>query len=154
MGTEYWRNPVVLLRVGQAGVIVIACVGCTTKRSLHIIPITLQQQSEAWNRGDVDGFMSAYWRSPDLTFASGGEVTRGFEDTLERYRRKYPTPEAMGRLTFSDLEIRRLGKDSAMVLGRWRLERTEPVGGLFTLVMQRMGDRWVIIHDHTSRAEP
>ena len=25
-------------------------------------------QAEAWNRGDLDGFMAGYWKSPDLVF--------------------------------------------------------------------------------------
>ena len=25
-------------------------------------------QVEAWNRGDLDGFMAGYWKSPDLVF--------------------------------------------------------------------------------------
>jgi beta-aspartyl-peptidase (threonine type) len=127
--------------------------GCSVVSPATRIKMMLDHQATAWNRGDIDAFMSAYWRSPDLTFASGGDVTRGFDETLQRYRNKYPTPEAMGRLTFSDLEIQMLGRDRAMVLGRWHLDRKEPVGGLFTLVMRRERGRWIIMHDHTSRAD-
>lgn len=128
-----------------------ACLGCTTKRTPRLIPAILQRQADDWNRGDIESFMSAYWKSPHLTFASGGDITRGFEATLERYRTKYPTTEKMGKLTFSDLEVRPLDGHHALVVGRWNLERAEPVGGVFTLVLRLMGDRWVIIHDHTSK---
>ncbi len=113
----------------------------------------LDAQDAAWNAGDVEGFMEGYWRSPDLTFSSGGKVTRGWETTLERYRTRYPDRAAMGRLTFSDLEITMLGRDGALVLGRWRLERDQPVGGNFTLVLRLIDGRWLIIHDHTSNEE-
>ncbi len=98
--------------------------------------------------------MDAYDRSPRLTFSSAGRVTRGWEPTLDGYRRRYPTREAMGRLTFSDLEITELGQTAALVLGQWDLDRGEPVDGVFTLVLRREAGRWVIIHDHTSRTPP
>ena len=60
----------------------------------------------------------------------------------------------MGHLTVSDLEITELGEDASLVLGRWDLDRDEPIGGVFTLVLRREAGRWVIIHDHTSRTPP
>jgi beta-aspartyl-peptidase (threonine type) len=87
-----------------------------------------------------------------VTFSSGGQITRGWTATRDRYRERYPTKEAMGRTTFSDLEITPLGDSAAMVLGNWKLEReADPIGGNFTLVMQKIDGRWVIIHDHTSK---
>lgn len=98
--------------------------------------------------------MQPYDRSPYLTFSSGGKVTRGWQATLDGYRKRYPTREAMGHLTFSDLEITELGNQAALVLGRWRLDRDEPIGGAFTLVFTKKGSRWRIVHDHTSRDAP
>ena len=114
----------------------------------------LHTQVEAWNRGDVTAFMAPYWQSEQLTFASGGEVTRGYEATLERYRKRYPDQEAMGKLTFGELELHALGPQSARVLGTWRLERkAEPIEGRFTLIWQKFPEGWRIIHDHTSLVE-
>jgi hypothetical protein len=60
----------------------------------------------------------------------------------------------MGQLRFSQLEITLLGDAAALVLGRWQLTRpTSPVGGNFSLVLRRIDGRWLIIHDHTSRAQ-
>ena len=73
---------------------------------------------------------------------------------MDNYYLRYPTREAMGRLTFSELEVTKLGDDAALVLGRWDLDRGDPVGGVFTLVLRRGSGRWVIIHDHTSRTPP
>ena len=115
------------------------------------VPVMLQRQAEAWNAGDIDAFMEPYWRSPDLTFTSGGRITRGWAQTRAGYRERYPTKSDMGRLIFGDLEITQLGPSAALVLGAWHLNRAEPVGGLFTLVLRKEGGRWIIIHDHTSR---
>jgi len=112
----------------------------------------MRAQGDAWNRGDLDAFMEHYWESDALTFSSGGKTTRGFAETLQRYRDKYPTKEAMGSLTLSELEITPLGDSAALVLGRWSIERDgEPVSGNFSLVVRKFDGRWRIVHDHTSR---
>ncbi|HJR54499.1 MAG TPA: DUF4440 domain-containing protein [Gemmatimonadota bacterium] len=113
----------------------------------------LTDQAAAWNRGDLEAFMDGYWRSPDLVFTSGGNVQRGWQTTFERYLASYGTsPQTMGRLTFSDLEVHPLGDGAAWVLGRWGLEYDsgESPGGVFSLVFREIDGRWLIVHDHTS----
>ena len=112
----------------------------------------LEEQREAWNRGDIDAFLRPYWKGEGLTFSSGGETRRGFAATRERYLNTYPDRRTMGRLTFADLETTTLGPDAVLVLGTWRLEREAgAVGGNFTLVLRRLDGAWTIVHDHTSR---
>jgi uncharacterized protein (TIGR02246 family) len=118
------------------------------------VEAVLRAQEEAWNRGDIDAFVEHYWKSDALTFSSGGKTTRGWTDTLNRYRQRYPTPEKMGQLTMSGLEITPLGGGAALVLGQWSLAReSEPLLGNFSLVLRKIDGRWLIIHDHTSRTE-
>ena len=96
--------------------------------------------------------MKHYWNSDELTFSSGGETTRGWTNTRDRYHKRYPTREEMGQLRFSQLETTLLGDSAALVLGRWRLSRDmSPVAGNFSLVLRRIDGQWLIIHDHTSR---
>ncbi len=115
------------------------------------ISAVLNAQQTAWNRGDVDAFLVGYWHSPDLTFSGSSGVARGWDGVLTRYKKKYPDRAAMGQLDFSDLEFRFLGPDAALVLGRWHLKRErDDLGGVFTLVWQRLPEGWKIIHDHTS----
>lgn len=116
----------------------------------------LDTQVEAWNRGDLETFMEGYWNSPDLVFTSGGRVQRGWQTTLDRYRAAYgERTETMGRLMFTDLEVNELERESAWVLGRWRLETdAEPRGGVFSLVFRRIDGRWLIVHDHTTESKP
>jgi uncharacterized GH25 family protein/ketosteroid isomerase-like protein len=111
----------------------------------------LEAQDAAWNRGDIEGFVNYYWKSGGLTFSGAGGVTRGWGGLLERYRRTYPDLAAMGKLSFSDLEIRMLAPDAALVLGRWRLDRQRDTpGGVFTLVVRKLPEGWRVVHDHTS----
>ena len=116
------------------------------------ITAILTTQAAAWNRGDIDAFMEYYWKSKQLTFSSGGKTTRGWKETKANYKRRYPTRDAMGRVSFSKIEVTPIGDAGALVLGRWKLKRkSDPVGGNFSLVFRRIGKRWLIIHDHTSR---
>jgi ketosteroid isomerase-like protein len=116
----------------------------------------LRRQQEAWNRHDLEAFMSGYWNSPDLTFFSGAEMMSGWESTLERYREKYQSEgREMGQLEFSDLNIQELAPDAAFVRGEWRLKMTDGKSphGLFTLIFRKFPDGWKIVHDHTSAAD-
>lgn len=111
----------------------------------------MDEQAAAWNRGDIDGFMKGYWQSEKLTFISGTDVTRGWQPTLDRYKRGYDTRAKMGVLTFSDLEVTVLAKDAAVVLGSWALKRDmDNPRGKFTLTFRKLKDGWRIVMDHTS----
>ena len=87
-----------------------------------------------------------------MTFVGGSGLVRGGEDLLATYQRGYPTPEARGRLRFDLLEIRPLGRDHALVIGAYHLERKDPAHGLFTLVVARTPAGLRIVHDHSSAA--
>jgi len=111
----------------------------------------MDEQVAAWNRGDIEGFMKGYWNSPAMTFVSGDTVTKGWQPTLERYKKSYDTRAKMGVLSFSELEITVTGKGSAVVLGRFTLVReADKPTGMFTLNFRKLKDGWKIILDHTS----
>lgn len=112
----------------------------------------LDAQAVAWNTGDLPGFMAGYWKSDELSFYSGNTKTRGWQATLDRYRKKYQGEgKEMGKLTFSEIEIEVIGADHALVKGRWQLTlKKENPGGLFTLIFKKLPEGWRIVHDHTS----
>ena len=127
-----------------------------SRKEADIAAITavLEAQDAAWNRGDIDGFMDGYWKSPDLRFASGGTVARGWDATNARYHATYGTPEKMGTLITSDYEIVVLSPDAAVAHGRWKLERAgDTPSGLYTLVMRRIDGDWKIVSDTTTSAD-
>ena len=123
-------------------------------RIITAVRAVLDGQVAAWNRGDIDGFMEGYARSPDTVFVSGDSVTHGWQTVLDHYKKGYDSREKMGTLTFADLAITPMGDDVAVVLGSWRLKRAndEP-HGRFTLIFRKTKQHgWKIVHDHTSTA--
>ena len=107
-------------------------------------------QMDAWNEGDIEGFMAHYWKSKNMTYQSGDTRVQGWNALLERYKNIYPKGN-MGKLEFSDLVIHVLSDDSAYVLGRWKLKaKTWTREGVFTTILKKMEDGWKIIHDHSS----
>ena len=110
-------------------------------------------QVEAWNRGDLEGFMAGYWKSPDLVFFSNGAETRGWQATLDRYRARYQADgKQMGSLDFPELEILTLGPEAAMARGRWRLKMPDgkELTGMTSVIFRKRPEGWRIVHDHTS----
>jgi len=115
------------------------------------VTAVMDEQAAAWNRGNIDAFMSGYWNSSELVFVSGDTVTRGWQPTLDRYKKNYNSREKMGTLKFSDLEIDVISKNAAVVLGSWSLRRSnDNPKGKFTLIFRRLNGGWRIVHDHTS----
>ncbi|MEO7165642.1 MAG: nuclear transport factor 2 family protein [Spartobacteria bacterium] len=125
--------------------------GCEREKGPKPIQTVLDAQVAAWNRGDIDGFMQGYARSPETTFVSGDEVTHGWQMVRDRYVKKYDSAEKMGRLTFSGLTITPLGEGHALVLGSWSLQRKgDQPHGKFTLLFRKLPEGWRIVLDHTS----
>jgi beta-aspartyl-peptidase (threonine type) len=115
----------------------------------------LRQQAEAWNRHDLEGFMSGYWNSADLTFFSTGTTTSGWQQTLDRYRKSYQSEgHEMGKLEFADLRVEELGPDAAFVRGLYHMTMSggKTSHGFFTLIFRKFPEGWKIVHDHTSSA--
>ncbi len=114
----------------------------------------LEAQDVAWNDGNIEGFMAGYWNSPDLRFASGGDITRGWDQTVARYKARYGTGAEMGTLTTSDHEIDILSADAAIAHGKWQLDwQGKQPWGLYTLVLRKVDGEWLIVSDTTTAAE-
>jgi len=113
----------------------------------------LTREVAAWNRGDLDGYLTAYERAP-TTIMIGSRPLRGYDAIAAMYHDKYGDKARMGQLSFSDLEVRPLGAGYALALGRWALAREAaaggPVGGWFTVTMHKSAAGWRIVVDHTS----
>ena len=118
------------------------------------IRAVLSQQTDAWNRGDIDAFMRSYKDSPDTTFI-GKTVRHGYREILQRYKAGYPTQETMGTLKFWDLQVTPLGSKYAVAVGKFHLDRAAKGDataddGIFSLIFEKTPEGWKVIVDHTS----
>jgi ketosteroid isomerase-like protein len=123
-----------------------------SRQELNIIKVLLAQEN-AWNKGDLAGYVNGFKDSPDTLFITR-QIFRGYAGLLDEYKRDYPTRAAMGTLSFSDLEVHPLDENFAVVTGRYRLERGKKEGGnaegLFSLVFENTDNGWKIVVDHTT----
>jgi ketosteroid isomerase-like protein len=113
----------------------------------------IAQQQDAWNRGDLEAFMSGYWNSPELTFFSGAHESKGWQAALDRYKKSYQSPgHEMGKLEFANLRIEMLGSDAAFVRGEFHLTMSDgkTPHGLFTLIFKKFPEGWKIVHDQSA----
>lgn len=116
-----------------------------------LISDIMQQQEDSWNRGDIDGFMEHYWNSDSLVFIGSRGLTHGWQQTLDNYKKSYPTKDRMGRLAFRNVEIDVFDPKHAWVLGNWTLFRTtDTLSGYYTLKWRKIKGKWVIVADHSS----
>nr|WP_298923132.1 nuclear transport factor 2 family protein [uncultured Allomuricauda sp.] len=111
-------------------------------------------QEKAWNNFDIELFMETYWKSDDLIFYGGSGVTKGWQNTLERYKKSYPTKEHFGQLRLTSNEISKINAGVYSVFGEYHLTRT--VGdtqGIFMLVLKNIDGAWKIIADTSCKTD-
>jgi hypothetical protein len=111
----------------------------------------LDQQTQAWNDGNLEKFMVGYWENDSLMYVGKGGVTYGYRQTLENYKKNYGTTDKMGQLKFTILHVNKLSSQVYQVVGKWFLKRSVgDVGGHFTLIFRKMKGEWKIVSDHSS----
>jgi uncharacterized protein (TIGR02246 family) len=135
---------------GCATVHTAAQYGAADKEQIEAI---LHESAAAWNRGDLDGFMRPYLTGSGATFM-GDDVVRGYDAIRDFYRGSWfrggaPTVN----LAYRDIEVRPLGPNYALVLGKWfvsdKTTGQETRHGTFSLTWVRTREGWRILHDHS-----
>lgn len=112
----------------------------------HEVLGLLERQAAAWSRGELDVFCSIY--ADDAVFVSPSGVTRGRAEVLARYKKKYPTAAAMGKLTLSPVDVRETA-EAVSVAAKWTLEYPDKPAatGHTVVVFRRAAGQWKIVHD-------
>ncbi len=111
----------------------------------------LEDQRQAWNRGDLNEYMQGYNQSDSLLFVGKSGPQYGWNNTLKNYKKSYPNKSAMGYLSFDIKEIKMIAADHAFVLGAWHLKReNDEPKGYFTLLVKKIKGQWKVIADHSS----
>lgn len=118
------------------------------EKSIHSL---LTNQTNAWNKGNLQQYMQGYWQNDSLMFIGKSGITYGWQKTLENYKKGYPDTAAMGKLKFELLAVKKLSANYYFVVGKWNLVRSiGNVGGAFTLLFRKIKNTWVIVSDHSS----
>lgn len=118
----------------------------------HLVQL-MNESAEAWNRGDLNGFLFTYADDPQTVFM-GNPPTLGLGEIRARYQRTYfKDGRPRDQLAFDELVTRMLGDDHALMRGRCIL--TNPADNSktycrYTLIWERRPEGWRIIHDHSS----
>lgn len=110
----------------------------------------LKKQQAAWNNGSIDSFMLGYWNSPELRFLSKNGLRYGWQTVTDYYKKNYDTKEKMGELVFDIVSTELLSKESALVVGKWKVIANKTSEGYFSLWFKKIGGKWLIVLDHTS----
>jgi len=111
----------------------------------------LNRQTQSWNKGNLDEFMSSYWHSDSLIFVGKSGVTYGYANALNNYKKNYSDSAKMGKLFFEILQVKKLSVNYYWVLGKWFLKRSiGNLGGQYTLLFKKINGHWMIVADHSS----
>ncbi|MBR8536122.1 nuclear transport factor 2 family protein [Carboxylicivirga sediminis] len=110
----------------------------------------MEDSRQGWNDGDFERYMQVYWQSDSLCFMGLNSITYGWQNTLERYQKGYPTAAHRGTLTYTFKRFKQLADDCVIVIGSFHLKRQMgDAEGNFSLVWKYIDDQWKIILDHT-----
>lgn len=108
----------------------------------------MEAQQKAWSDYDLEGFMEGYWKSDSLKFYSSRGITYGWKNTLENYKKGYPTKEHAGQLEFTINDVSKIDTSSYFVMGEYHLTRTiGDAHGVFLVLFKKIDGQWKIIAD-------
>lgn len=110
----------------------------------------LDHGAAAWNRGDLDGFVSDY--APDATFVTAQGLVHGRQAIRARYAPRFEPGARRDSLWFGTIEARWVDAGTIQTVAWWNLGRGDSVTarGPTSLLLRRAGGRWLIAHDHSS----
>ncbi len=164
MSKRNMRSRILPRESARTALLVLVLAACTPSATVQTAPTpdptteimaALEASAEAWNRGDLEGFLAPYLDSPATTYVGSSGLVRGKDAIREAYRRSYwRTGAPEDRLRFEELEVRSLGGEHALAVGRYvvvsRTTEEQTATGLFSLVLRRTPEGWKILHDHSS----
>lgn len=131
--------------------LIISCSENGYETNKNAIRSVMDKQAQSWSNGDIDGFMDGYWKSDSLRFLGKRGLTKGWQTTLDNYKKSYPDKKAMGKLKFDYISFEPLNNKQMFVVGKWALEREkDTLKGYYSLVWEKIDGNWKVIFDHTN----
>lgn len=110
-------------------------------------------------RANADAVMKLFWNSPQLIlFNNNGSVTKTWEQARSNRQSLYAKVKDV-KLDVRDVHVRVLGPTAALVTCLWDQSQTsdgqpEHATGRLTIVYQKIGADWKIVHTHSSPDKP
>lgn len=110
-------------------------------------------------RADAAAVAKLFWNSPQLTvFNNNGTVTKSWEQARSNRESLYAKVSDV-KLDVRDVRVKTLGPTGAVVTCLWEQSQTadgqpERATGRLTVVYQKLGTDWKIVHTHTSPDRP
>lgn len=112
------------------------------------IRLVMEQQERDWNNHNLEGFMQGYWKSDSLKFYGSNGLTKGWQNTLDNYKKGYPTKAESGTLNFVINDISKIEGDNYWVMGEYHLKReVGDADGVFIIIFKKINGEWKIVAD-------
>lgn len=108
----------------------------------------MKDQEIAWSNNDLQGFMKGYLKSDSLKFYGKSGLTKGWQQTLDNYKKGYPTKQHSGSLSFTINDISKIETNSYWVMGEYFLSRkVGDAEGVFMIIFKNIDGQWKIVAD-------
>ena len=131
--------------------VVFSCSKNNFEKDKISVKAVMDKQAQCWSSGDIEGFMDGYWKSDSLRFLGRRGLTKGWQTTLDNYKKSYPDKQTMGKLKFTYISFEPLNDKQMFVVGKWALEREkDTLSGYYSLLWEKMNGQWKVIFDHTN----
>lgn len=112
------------------------------------IRLVMEAQENAWNKHDLEGFMQGYWKSGQLKFYGSNGLTLGWDNTLSKYKKNYPSKAESGTLNFVINDISKIEGNNYWVMGEYHLKREiGNADGVFIIIFKKINNEWKIVAD-------
>ena len=118
------------------------------KEDREAIQSIMELQEKAWSNNNLEAFMQGYWKSDSLKFFGSSGLTKGWQQTLDNYKKGYPTKEYSGTLNFTIKDISKIDEGSYWVMGKYYLKRSVgDANGVFLIIFKKIDGVWKIVAD-------
>ena len=116
----------------------------------------LLKMLDRWNAHDIEGYLEAYWKSPQLLVVVDSEQFNGWQQLHDSYVNGYPDRNSMGIINPARIQIKLLKPDLALALTWWSISfpnSKQKVVGNTTMNLQKFNDGWKIVAAHSSTTD-
>ena len=116
----------------------------------------LLRMIDRWNAHDIEGYLKAYWKSPELLVVVDSEQFSGWQQFHDSYINGYPDRREMGFIQPKRIQVKLLRSNLALALTWWSISFPnikQKVVVSTTMDLQKFDDGWKVIAAHLSTGQ-